>query len=162
MARIALRWVVVALVAASFFLAATIALSRLRLQHEAARAVELQVPVDSIAVPLDARGVGVQTIAPAELSLKLDPYPPRAGDPTTLTLVALDRNARTLLIITPTLSVAALTQVDGVEHPMLRQDNGAYAFTGLLFPTPGRWRLRVSIDFGVDAPYRMLALVEAQ
>jgi hypothetical protein len=161
-ARIALRWVIVALIAASLLLIAAIALSRLQMQRDAARAVELQVPLDSIAVPLSADGIGAQVIEPAELRVKLAPYPPQAGAPATLTLVALDRKTGSLMMVTPTLSVAALTQVEGLEYPMTRQSNGAYTISGILFPKPGPWRVRVSIDFGAEEPYRMLALVQAK
>lgn len=161
-ARIALRWVIVALIAASLLLVAAIVLSRLQAQRDAARTVELQVPLDSIAVPLSADGLGTQVIEPAELSIKLDPYPPQASAPATLTLVALDRKTRNLMVVTPTLSVAEPAQVDSVVYPMVRQSNGAYIASGAFFPKPGPWRLRVSIDFGAAEPYRMLALVEAQ
>ena len=162
MVGIALRWILVALLAASLLLAAAVALSRLRLQIETAQEAEVQSPVESIAVPLDARGLGSQTIERAELNLRLDPYPPRAGMPATLTLVAVDRTARAVMTITPTLEVAEATQAEGANFAATRQDNGAYVVTGRLFPRPGPWRLRLTIDFGADEPYRMLALVEAQ
>lgn len=162
MVRIALRWVIVALIAASLLLVVAIALTRWQAQRDAAGMVELQIPLDSIAVPLSADGVGTQIIEPAELSIRLDPYPPRASAPATLTLVALDRKTRDLMVITPTLSVAEPAQVDGVAYPMVRQSSGAYIASGVFFPKPGLWRLRVSIDFGVMEPYRMLALIEAQ
>ncbi len=162
MARIALRWVIVALIAASLLLVAGIALARLQMQRDVARAVELQVPLDSIAVPLGADGVGTQIIEPAVLSIKLEPYLPRAGAPATVTLVVLDRKAGRLMTITPTLSVAEPTQVEGRDYPMVPQRNGAYVVSGAFFPRPGVWRLRVHIDFGAAEPYRMLALVEAK
>lgn len=161
-ARIALRWVFIALVAASLLLVAAIGLTRWQAQRDVARAVALQVPVDSIAVPLDANGLGAQTIEPAELRIRLDPYPPRAGASATLTLVALDRWTGEVMTITPTLSVAEPTAVEGRDYPMARQPSGAYAVSDALFPHPGAWRLRVHIDFGTAEPYRMLALVEAE
>ncbi|MFC1464629.1 MAG: hypothetical protein ACFLMY_07260 [Candidatus Brachytrichaceae bacterium NZ_4S206] len=160
-ARIALRWMIVALITASLLLVAAIALARWQVQRDAARAVELQVPLDGIAVPLDANGLGSQTIEPAELSIKLDPYPPRASAPVTLTLVAVDRRTGDVMTVTPTLSVAEPTQVEGNDYPMVKQSNGAYVVSGALFPKPGSWRLRLHIDFGAVEPYRMLALVEA-
>lgn len=162
MARIALRWVIVALIAASLLLVVGIALARLQAQRDIARAVELQVPLDSIVVPLSADGVGAQVIEPATLSIRLDPYPPRAGALATVTLVALDRKAGRVMTITPTLSIAEPTQVEGRDYPMAPQGNGAYVVSGVFFPRPGPWRLRVHIDFGATEPYRMLALVEAK
>lgn len=162
MVGIALRWILIALVAASLFLAAAVALSRWRLQTETAHEAEAPLPVESIAVPLNARGLGSQTIELAELSLRLDPYPPRAGAPATLTLVAVDRTAGAVMIVTPTLEVAEVTQADGRNFRAARQSNGAYVVTGQLFPRPGAWRLRLTIDFGADATYRILALVEAR
>ncbi|MCS7055354.1 MAG: hypothetical protein NZM18_04170 [Thermoflexales bacterium] len=161
-ARIALRWVIVALVAASFLLIVTVALVRLEAQRTAVRTVELQLPMDSIAVVLSAEGLGAQIVEPAELRIKLDPYPPRAGTPATVTLVALDRRTHGLMTITPTLSIAEPAQVEGRDYPMARQSNGAYVASGALFPRPGSWRLRVNIDFGALETYRMLALVEAR
>jgi hypothetical protein len=160
--RIALRWILIALVAASLFLAAAVALSRWRLQTETAQEAKVQSPVESIAVPLDGHGIGSQIIERAELNLRLDPYPPRAGMPATLTLVAVDRTARAVMTITPTLEVAEVTQADGRNFRAARQSNGAYVVTGRLFPKPGPWRLRLTVDFGTDEPHRMLALVEAQ
>jgi len=160
---IALRWILVALLAASLFLASAVVLSRWRLQIETAQEqVEVQSSVESIAMPLNARGLGSQTIERADLSLRLDPYPPQAGATATLTLVVVDRTARAVMAVTPTLEVAEATQADGTNFTATRQDNGAYVLTGQLFPRPGAWRLRLTIDFGADAPYRMLALVEAR
>ncbi|WP_169237941.1 hypothetical protein [Candidatus Roseilinea sp. NK_OTU-006] len=162
MARIALRWVIVALIAASLLLVAGIALTRMQVQRGVARAVQLSVPLDNMVVPLNADGVGAQVIELAALGIKLDPYPPRAGAPATVTLVALDRAAGRVMTITPTLSVAEPTDVEGRDYPMVPQGNGAYVASGVFFPRPGVWRLRAHIDFGVAEPYRMLALVEAQ
>ncbi len=162
MARIALRWVIVALILASLLLAVGIALARLQAQRDTARVVELQIPLDSIAVPLNADGVGAQIIEPATLSIRLNPYPPRAAAPATVTLVALDRKTGRAMTITPTLSIAEPTQVEGRDYPMAPQGNGAYVVSGVFFPKPGVWRLRAHIDFGAAEPYRMLALVEAK
>lgn len=159
--RIALRWIVVALIAATLLVLAAAGLARLR-PRDFSSSAELQVPVESIALPLDAYGSGAQVIGPANLNLKLDPYPPRAGDSITLTLVALDRTSQALMTITPTLSVAEPVAVEGTDYVLTRQVNGAYVARGRFFPRPGQWRLRLAIDFGSDEPYRILALVEAK
>jgi len=156
-----LRWILVALFAASCLLGTGIGLARWQ-SESVNQQVDVLVPMDTIALPLDEHGVGSQVIAPARLTVRLTPYPPRAGQPVTLTLVVVDRFSNATLRVRPHLEVSEWTQADGQGYTAVRHASGAYLFGGLQLPRPGRWRLRLTIDFGTDQPYRTLMLVEAQ
>jgi len=133
-----------------------------RWQSQLATQVSLPVPADTIALPLDERGIGAQVIAPASLTAHLTPYPPRAGQPVTLTLVVVDRTTGRVLPIQTQLEVSEWAQTDGHSFAATRQESGAYVFSGLFFPWPGKWRLRLTIDFGDGQPYRTLMFTEAR
>ncbi len=159
MARIALKWIIVALVAASLLVGATVVLTRLQAQRTT---TSVQVPIGSLALPLDQNGIGTQYLPSAILSVKLSPYPPRANTPSSLTLIALDPTTKMVKEITPTLSVADLLLVGGNDYPMPRTTSGAYEATGSFFAESGEWRVRVRIDLGEREPYSMLMVVQAQ
>lgn len=159
MARIALRYILIALIAASLLLIATIALVRLA---PPPTSITQQVPIDSIAVALDANGAGMQVLDNAILSVSLLPHPPRAGEPVTVTLVAIDRATGATMSVTPTLSVAEAGLVEGQDVLMARDAGGAYVATGALFPAPGEWRARVRVDFGAESDYSMIMLARVQ
>jgi hypothetical protein len=159
MARIALRYILIALIAASLLVIATIALVRLA---PLPTTITQQVPIDSIAVALDANGAGTQVLDDAILAVSVLPYPPRAGQPVTITLVALDRVTGATMMVTPTLSVADADLVEGSDIPLARDAGGAYAATGALFPAPGEWRARVRVDFGAEADYSMIVLARVE
>lgn len=160
--RRAFIWIVIALLFASALLSLAIVLNRLRPPESRAAIDLIGVQASSMALPLDATGAGMQVISGATLSVKLDPFPPRANAESTLTLVALDRQTQAVKVITPTLTVAELTQVNGVDYAMIRQNNGAYVARGRLFPASGEWRLRVRINLGAGEDYSMLMLVDAR
>jgi hypothetical protein len=156
-----LRWILAALFAASCLLGIGIGL--VRWQSEAVnQQVNVPVPMDTIALPLDEYGVGSQVIALARLTVRLAPYPPRAGQPVTLTLVVVDRFSGAVLHVRPHLEVSEWMQADGQGYMAVRHASGAYFFDGVQLPQPGRWRLRLTIDFGAGQPYRTLILVEAR
>ncbi len=161
MFSLGLRWILVALCAASCLLGMGIGLARWQ-SGLANQQVDVLVPMDTIALPLDEHGVGSQVIAPARLTVRLMPYPPRAGQPVTLSLVVVDRFSGAVLPVQPYLEVSEWTQTDGQGHAAVRHASGAYIFSGLQFSQPGRWRLRLTIDFGTDQPYRTLILVDAK
>jgi hypothetical protein len=156
-----LRWIIVALCAALCLLGTGIGLARWQSRF-VSQQVSVPVPMDTIALPLDEHGVGGQVIAPARLTVRLMPYPPPAGQPVTLTLVVVDRFSGAVLRVQPYLEVSEWTQTDGQGYAAVRHASGAYIFSGLQFPQPGRWRLRLTIDFGTDQPYRTLILVDAR
>lgn len=98
-----------------------------------------------IAMPLDAAGTGLQIVANMQLDYTLAPYPPLAGAETTLTLTPRDRRAAPARVLTATLEVAPIEQVDGVAYPML-VDDGSLVARGVRFPAAGNYRLRVKVD----------------
>jgi hypothetical protein len=159
MARIALRIILLALVAASLLVIATIVLVRLA---PPPAVLTQQVPLDTLAVPLDANGNGMQVLDNAVLSVRIAPYPSAVGQPVTVTLVALDRASGATMSVTPTLSVAEIGQVDGVDRLMAREPSGAYAVSDVLFPRAGAWRSRVRVDFGTGEPYSMLLVSQVR
>lgn len=161
MARIALKWIVVALVAASLLLVAAIALARLRPAPPTTFTLT-QAPVDSIALPLDASGTGMQVLEDVSLSLKLAPYPPRAGVESSLTVVAIDRDTQAVRLITPTLEVAPFDAVSGESFEMRADASGAHTAVGRFFPAAGEWRMRVLVDFGEAEPHSVLIVANAE
>jgi len=159
MARNALKWIIVALVIASLLVGATVVLTRLQTQQAT---TPVQVPVESIALPLDQNGIGTQYLSSAILSVKLSPYPPRANTPSSLTLIALDPRTQAVKEITPTLSVADLSLVEGNDYAMKRTVSGAYEASGNFFAQAGKWRVRIRIDLGEREPYSIPMVVEAR
>jgi hypothetical protein len=161
MIRNAFRWIVIALVAASMLIVAAIVLNRLAV-NQAPAIVAVQVPASNMAVPLDAAGAGLQIIPEAMLSVKLSPYPPQVNAPSTLTLVALDPQTNAVKVITPTLEIAPLVEVEGATYAMKSDAAGSHTAGSVFFPEPGEYRLRVRIDLGASEPYSMLIAVNAK
>ena len=52
-------------------------------------AAPLDVPLASLSLPLDAQGLGTQVIEGTSLTFRVQPYPPVARSPVTITLVAI-------------------------------------------------------------------------
>lgn len=161
MIRNALRWIVVALIAASLLIVATIAVSRLA-QNTSPTTATLQVPASNMAVLLDTNGAGTQIIPAAILSVKLSPFPAQANVNSTLTLVALDPQTNAIKVITPTLEIAPVVEVAGETFAMKSDAAGSFNASGIFFPQPSEYRLRMRIDLGTDEPYSMLIAVEAR
>lgn len=161
MIRNAFRWIVVALVAASMLIVAAIVLNRLAANQQPAT-VTLQVPASNMAVPLDASGVGTQIIPEAILSVKLSPFPAQANVTSTLALVALDPRTHAVKVVTPTLEIAPLVDVNGATFEMKSDAAGSQSAGGIFFPEPGEYRLRLRIDLGTAEPYSMLIAVVAK
>jgi hypothetical protein len=163
-ARNAFRWIVVALVAASMLIVAAIALNRLALNVQNAQpaVIDVQVPASNMLLPLDATGAGLQIIPEAMLSVRLSPYPVQVNAPSTLTLVALDPQTSAVKVVTPTLEIAPLIEVEGATYAMKSDAAGSQSAGGVFFPEPGEYRLRIRIDLGADEPYSILIAVEAR
>jgi hypothetical protein len=161
--RNAFRWIIVALIAASMLIVAAIVLNRLALNVQSAQpaVVTVQVPASNMALPLDDGGGGMQIIPDAILSVKLSPYPVQVNAPSTVTLVALDPKTNTIKVVTPTLEIAPLVEVEGASYEM-KSDAGSTTAGGIFFPEPGEYRLRIRIDLGTDEPYTMLIAVDAR
>ncbi len=162
LARIALRWITVALFAASGLMLLTLALTRLAPEVQANQTLLLQVQQSSMAMPLDARGVGAQAVGKYWVSASVAPFPPRAGELITVTVIALEPRERRVMPISPTLEVASLTEVDGVMYPMQPIAGGGYAARDVVLPQPGDWRLRVMMRFAPQEDYSLLMLLSAQ
>jgi hypothetical protein len=161
--RNAFRWIIVALIAASMLIVAAIVLNRLALNVQSAQpaVVTVQVPASNMALPLDDGG-GMQIIPDAILSVKLSPYPVQVNAPSTVTLVALDPKTNTIKVVTPTLEIAPLVEVEGASYEMKSDAAGSTTAGGIFFPEPGEYRLRIRIDLGTDEPYTMLIAVDAR
>ena len=161
MIRNAFRWIVVALVAASMLIVAAIVLNRLAANQPPATAT-LQVPASNMALPLDASGTGTQIIPEAIFSVKLSPFPAQANVTSTLTLVALDPKTNAVKVVTPTLEIAPLIEVEGATFAMQNDAAGSHTAGGIFFPQAGEYRLRIRIDLGTTEPYSMLIAVVAK
>ena len=157
MPRIALKWIIVALVAASLFVSAAIALARWRAQLPAQT---LQVPIDNVALSLNASGTGMQIVANTVLSASLQPWPPRANTSSLLTLVASDWTTHVAHEVMPTLEIAPSDQVDGTAFTMMRIAAGRYEAKGVFFPLKNQWRVRVRMTVAGDEPYTMLIVAD--
>ncbi len=110
----------------------------------------LDVPLASLSLPLDAQGLGTQVIEGTSLTFRVQPYPPVARAPVTITLVAIGPNGG-LVQFAPAVSVSALNQVAGPGAPMRRLSSGGYEYGGDLFPAPGLWRITVDAPILADA-----------
>ena len=108
------------------------------------------MPLASLSLPLDAQGLGTQVSEGTSLTIRVQPYPPIARAPVTVTLVAIGPNGG-LLQFVPAVSVSALNQVAGPGAPMRRLSSGGYEHAGILFPAPGRWRITVDAPLVADA-----------
>lgn len=162
MLRLGLQWVGVALLVAAALVGFTALLVRLTPPPPAA--IDLQVPIESVALPLDANGVGEQVLRDAMLVVRLTPYPPHAGAPSVLDVVIIDRLTQQPRAITPTLQVAPLEEAEGTLFPFTRLPQGGYRARGVFFPHPGEWRVRLRLRFGNSAEdsYSALMVVRAE
>ena len=153
----ALKWIFVALLAASLFVGVAIVLARWRARLPAPT---IQVPIDNVAMPLDASGAGMQIVANTVLSATLQPWPPRANTPSSLTLIATDWTTHAAREVTPTLEIAPHDQVDSTTFTMMRVAPGRYESRGVFFPSPGPWRVRVRMTVADGEPYTMLIVAD--
>jgi hypothetical protein len=106
--------------------------------------------------------VGYQGIAGLQLTYRLSPYPPRAGQPAELTLIAFDPAAGAARAVTPTLEIAPEARVDGATFPFEPQPGGAYVAGGVFFPEPGVWRMRVPLRLFADENYTTVMLLRVE
>ena len=166
-ARFALRWIAIGLLCAAVLVtvAALLALTRPPApapRGNAPRAVSFDELAAAMELPLDRSGAGTQIISNTMLTLKLQPYPAQAGVTSTLTLVALDPAGKPADYANPSLTVASIGRSDGREFAMPWQADGSYTATGILFPEPGAWRVRVDAYVGDDTPANMIVSVQAR
>ncbi len=147
-ARRAIVFICIAAILAGVFSLAAAVLTRW--MAAAPPTAPLDVPLASLSLPLDAQGLGTQVIEGTSLTFRVQPYPPIARAPVTVTLVAIGPNGG-LLQFVPAVSVSALNQVAGPGAPMRRLPSGGYEYGGILFPTPGLWRITVDAPLVSDA-----------
>jgi hypothetical protein len=158
-ARRAIIFVCVAAILAGVFTLAAAVLTRW--MANAPQPAPLDVPLASLSLPLDGQGLGTQIIEGNSLTFRLQPYPPVARAPVTLTLVAIRPNGA-LAQFAPAVSVSALNQVPGPGAPMRQLPSGGYEYSGLLFPNPGQWRITVDAPILADAAVTIPIDVDAR
>jgi hypothetical protein len=158
MFRPAFRAIFAACIAGSVIVVAGVLLGRWQRELDAR---PNNAPVGVIAMPLDELGVGAQTISNTLLTYRLSPYPPVAGQPHTLTLLALDRVTGQPRALPPTLEIGPVAQVDGTVFAMPVDATG-YTATGQFFPQAGEWRIRVTVPLFENEDYSTIMLVRAR
>jgi hypothetical protein len=142
---------------ASLFLIANVLISRCSEQPERQ---SVRVALSGLAMPLNANGSGAQNFDGNILSYHIDPYPVRAGEVTTLTLVALSSQTQQPITTTPTFMVTANDMIDGARFEMKRERE-TYVARDVFFPDRGVWRVRVSVPIIPNNPYITHILIEA-
>jgi hypothetical protein len=161
--RYALRFVAAAAVLASLFVIALRVLDRWQSDAQAeVPQARIDVPLTGVALQLDANGVGAQVVRGAQLTYRLQPYPPRADVESTLSFVAVDRNTGRTLPLTPTLEVAPLDAVEGRMFTVEAFPENAYLSRGIFFAAPGGWRMRVASQLFADEPYTTVIIAIAE
>ncbi|MBX7214669.1 MAG: hypothetical protein K1X39_11710 [Thermoflexales bacterium] len=151
--RRAVIFVAIALIMAGVFVGVAALLARM---------TALAVPpppvyrVTDVMLTLDAQGLGAQTLDGTVLTVRVQPWPPRAGAPVTATLVAIGPDG-TLPVFPAALRVTEAGQGAGPPQPMQRRESGEYFVAGALFPRPGAWVLTLEAPlrdvYGPDADY---------
>ncbi len=160
--RRALYFVIAALVAGSFIVAASALLARW-FYEASMRANAADPPASSIAMPLDAGGNGFQVVNNTRLVYRLSPYPPLAGQPHELNLIAIDVRTGVVRPVTPTLEIMREDPAgDAVVIDFPRNSSGGYTARGALFPRPGVWRMRVRASLFEEESYSTFMIVEAK
>lgn len=149
-ARRAVVFVCVAAILAGLFVLASAGLSRLMATAGPERVID--VAADSIALPLDAQGLGAQVIEGAIYTIRVQPYPPLARLPVTVSLVVISADGR-LPVFSPSVAVSAPDSTPGVGAPMRRLASGGYEYSGALFPAAGAYRLTVDAPVAPGAEY---------
>ena len=162
--RLALRFILLSLILAGLLMGAAVILNgRLRLSQPAASIPSLEQQLASMAMKLDADGIGSQVISGTHISVRLAPYPPMAGQPSTLSIVGSLPNGQ-LALITPTLYITS----DAADAPIpqqltpSRQPGGDYLAQAILFAKPGLWRTRIGFYLNPTDLSSVVLLVQAR
>jgi hypothetical protein len=167
-ARFALRWTIVGLLCALLLVAAAFLLRLSWTPSPASRPITLAELAAAAEMPLDAHGQGSQIISGTTVLLMLQPYPARVGVTSTLTLVAVpaavptSSDGRPVTNTNPTLYVASIGKSDAREYAVPVQPDQSYTVSGIFFPNPGTYRVRVDVYVGDDTPANILLTVVAQ
>ncbi|MEO6063669.1 MAG: hypothetical protein ABIQ99_17190 [Thermoflexales bacterium] len=147
-ARRAIVFICIAAILAGVFSLAAAVLTRW--MAAAPPQAPLVVPLANMSLTLDAQGLGTQVIEGTSLTFRVQPYPPVARAPVTIALVAIGPDGG-LVQFAPAVAVSALNQVPGPGAPMRRLPSGGYEYAGILFPTPGLWRITVDAPILADS-----------
>ncbi|HEY3290923.1 MAG TPA: hypothetical protein VGK87_12400 [Anaerolineae bacterium] len=113
-------------------------------------------------MPFDATGSGTQIISDTVLTLKVQPYPPRASQPATVTLAVVSPDGSAGTNAVPVLNLKDVNGSNARELSLQPQAGGVYSTHGILFPAAGIWRIRVDVNVGDDVPATMLATIAAR
>ena len=112
---------------------------------------------------LDANGLGSQVISGTQISVRLSPYPPVAGQVSQVSIVGSFPSGQ-LALITPTLYITS----DEADAPNMQQVNlqrttiGSYEGQEILFPTKGSWRARIGFYLNSVDTSNIILLVAAK
>jgi hypothetical protein len=168
--RLALRFILLSIVLAGLLMAIAIVLNvRLRALQQAVPASSLPPTpslvqqLASMAIKLDANGLGSQVISGTQISIKLSPYPVRAGQVTEMSIVAMSPFGQ-LATITPTLFLSPNSPKVGAAKAftMTHEASGAYLVQGNLFPIPGEWQGRIGFYLNARETSSVILFVSAQ
>ena len=161
--RFAVRWTLIGLLAAFPLLALAYILSLLQSAPQPApQSVSVNDLLSAVEMRLDANGTGTQIISETILTLRLQPYPVRSSDITTVTLVALTSNGKFWPAANPTLWVTQSSAGEPRAYPMSARPEGSYSVAGKLLPSPGQYRMRVDVYLGDDMPANLIFTLPSQ
>lgn len=161
--QFALRWTLIALLCAVVIVGLGVLLSFLQpVSAPPPRQVTVDDLMAAVEMPLSPEGAGMQIISGTTLAFKLEPYPARASEQATVTLIAIAPDGHTPAEVAPVLWVAPPATVEMREFTMTLRPEGGYAASGVFFPQPGPWRLRVDVNVGDNVPTSMLTTIEAR
>ena len=161
--RRALFWIGLALLLAGLFVGATWLLGRLARTPARPPAVPL-LNSDAFAMPLDANGMGAQTINGTQFVIQVEPYPAQAHAPVSITLVALNLDTGETRTVTPTLALTPPNTQNSAEVRRIafqRDVRGVYFAHGIALDQAGVWRVRIDNDMGAQDVFTILLNLQA-
>ncbi len=162
--RLALRFILLSFILAVLLMGVAVILNgRLQQLQQAAATPSLEQQLASMAMKLDADGLGSQVISGTQISVRLSPYPVQAGQVSQLSIVATS-NFGQLAIITPTLYVAANSAetAEAKTFTMTRESSGGYLVQSVLFDKLGAWQARIGFYLSPTETSSIILLIEAQ
>jgi hypothetical protein len=146
--RLALRFVVFSLIIFAILIGIASVLSRRLQQMETQNAPpatpSFEQQLAAMTMQLDGNGIGSQVISGTQITVKVAPYPPKAGQETML-VIAGTTNTGHISVITPTLFIAPDVAGNAPTQRVTAHatGGGSYTATGLFFPQAGVWLVRV-------------------
>lgn len=162
--RLALRFILLSIILAVLLMGVAVVLNgRLQRLQQVAVPPLLEQQLASMAMKLDANGLGSQVISGTQISVRLSPYPVRAGQVSGLSVVATSAFGQ-VTTITPTLYVASNSSNadDAKEMTMTRENSGGYQVQSELFDKPGVWQARIGFYLNATETSSIILIVDAQ